>query len=71
MKRTKAQRPTHMTPGVFRGIREELNFSQSELAAVLGVGFSAINRKENGHSPITKLEAEAMWRLRVTAKRAS
>ena len=69
LKRLVAHRPTHMAQGEFRRIREELHFSQTELAALLGVGFTAINRKENGRTPITKLEAEAMRRFDVTARR--
>ena len=37
-------------PGILKQLRTELDLSQEDLAAKLGVAFSTLNRWENGHS---------------------
>lgn len=46
--------------GEFKRLREEMHISQEALAKMLGLSFATVNRKENGHSPITQIEMAAL-----------
>lgn len=53
-----------MEPAQFRALRIAAGLSQERLAEWLGISFTAVNRKENGHAPIRPMEAKEMLRLR-------
>ena len=61
----KAGRPETMTPAQFRALRLRLNLSQTELGLRLGLGYKAINRRENCRVSIRRPEAENLRRLAV------
>lgn len=68
---TVARDSFQMTREEFRRIREALGISQTALGERLGIGYAAVCRKENGHVPIKRLEAETMRRLQAELKKAS
>lgn len=39
----------NLYPSAIRRLRTKLNISQTELANIIGVSFSSVNRWENGH----------------------
>ena len=50
-------------PKVIRRLRAKLNVSQQELAEMLGVAFSSVNRWENGHNEPTIIAQEKLKQL--------
>ena len=52
-----------MDAGYVRRVRENLGITQEELAHLLGVTVSTVNRWENGHAEPSKLARRAIARL--------
>lgn len=50
-------------PSTIRKLRAKLNVSQQELAKLLGVAFSSVNRWENGHHEPTIIAKEKLKEL--------
>lgn len=50
-------------PDAIRRLRAKLNVSQQELANMLGVAFSSVNRRENGHNEPTIIAKEKLKEL--------
>ncbi len=46
-----------------RRLRAKLNISQTELAAILGVSFTSVNRWEKGHHQPTVIAKEKLKQL--------
>jgi transcriptional regulator with XRE-family HTH domain len=53
-------------PVLLRKLRARLNFSQEDLAKLLNVSFSSINRWENGHHEPTIISKEKLKELFIT-----
>lgn len=47
-------------PSAIRRLRAKLNISQTELAAILGVSFTSVNRWEKGHHQPTVIAKEKL-----------
>lgn len=50
-------------PSAIRRLRAKLNISQTELAAILGVSFTSVNRWEKGHHQPTVIAKEKLREL--------
>ena len=50
-------------PSAIRRLRAKLNISQTELAAILGVSFTSVNRWEKGHHQPTVIAKEKLKQL--------
>ena len=50
-------------PDAIRKLRAKLNVSQQELASLLDVAFSSVNRWENGHNEPTIIAKERLKEL--------
>lgn len=50
-------------PSAIRKLRAKLNISQTELAAILGVSFTSVNRWEKGHHQPTVIAKEKLKQL--------
>ena len=50
-------------PSAIRKLRAKLNISQTELAAILGVSFTSVNRWEKGHHQPTVIAKEKLKEL--------
>jgi len=50
-------------PSAIRRLRAKLNISQTELAAILGVSFTSVNRWEKGHHQPTVIAKEKLKEL--------
>lgn len=50
-------------PSAIRRLRAKLNISQTELAAILGVSFTSVNRWEKGHHEPTVIAKEKLKQL--------
>ncbi|HQA19751.1 MAG TPA: helix-turn-helix transcriptional regulator [Bacilli bacterium] len=52
-----------MIKSAIRRLRAKLNISQTELAAMLGVSFTSVNRWEKGHHEPTVIAKEKLKQL--------
>lgn len=50
----------NLYPSAIRKLRAKLNISQTELAAILGVSFTSVNRWEKGHHQPTVIAKEKL-----------
>lgn len=50
-------------PSAIRRLRAKLNMSQTELANFIGVSFTSVNRRENGHNEPTIIAKEKLKQL--------
>ena len=50
-------------PSAIRRLRAKLNISRTELAAILGVSFTSVNRWEKGHHQPTVIAKEKLREL--------
>jgi ribosome-binding protein aMBF1 (putative translation factor) len=50
-------------PSAIRKLRAKLNLSQQDLAKMLGVAFTSVNRWENGHHEPTIIAKEKLKEL--------
>lgn len=50
-------------PSAIRKLRSKLNLSQQDLAKMLGVAFTSVNRWENGHHEPTIIAKEKLKEL--------
>lgn len=50
----------NLYPSAIRRLRAKLNISQTELAAILSVSFTAVNRWEKGHHKPTVIAKEKL-----------
>jgi DNA-binding transcriptional regulator YiaG len=53
----------NLYPSAIRKLRAKLNISQTELAAILGVSFTSVNRWEKGHHQPTVIAKEKLKQL--------
>lgn len=53
----------NLYPSAIRRLRAKLNISQTELAAILGVSFTSVNRWEKGHHQPTVIAKEKLKQL--------
>lgn len=53
----------NLYPSAIRRLRAKLNISQTELAAILGVSFTSVNRWEKGHHQPTVIAKEKLREL--------
>jgi len=53
----------NLYPSAIRRLRAKLNTSQTELAAILGVSFTSVNRWEKGHHQPTVIAKEKLKEL--------
>lgn len=53
----------NLYPSAVRRLRAKLNISQTELAAILGVSFTSVNRWEKGHHQPTVIAKEKLKEL--------
>ncbi len=53
----------NLYPSAIRRLRAKLNISQTELAAILGVSFTSVNRWEKGHHEPTVIAKEKLKQL--------
>jgi len=53
----------NLYPSAIRRLRAKLNISQTELAAILGVSFTSVNRWEKGHHQPTVIAKEKLKKL--------
>ena len=53
----------NLYPSAIRRLRAKLNISQTELAAMLGVSFTSVNRWEKGHHEPTVIAKEKLKQL--------
>ena len=53
----------NLYPSAIRRLRAKLNISQTELAAILGVSFTSVNRWEKGHHQPTVIAKEKLKEL--------
>lgn len=53
----------NLYPSAIRKLRAKLNISQTELAAILGVSFTSVNRWEKGHHQPTVIAKEKLREL--------
>jgi DNA-binding transcriptional regulator YiaG len=53
----------NLYPSAIRRLRAKLNISQTELAAMLGVSFTSVNRWEKGHNEPTVIAKEKLKQL--------
>lgn len=53
----------NLYPSAIRRLRAKLNISQTELAAILGVSFTSVNRWEKGHHEPTVIAKEKLKEL--------
>jgi len=53
----------NLYPSAIRRLRAKLNISQTELAAMLGVSFTSVNRWEKGHHEPTVIAKEKLKEL--------
>lgn len=53
----------NLYPSAIRRLRAKLNVSQTELAAMLGVSFTSVNRWEKGHHEPTVIAKEKLKQL--------
>ena len=53
----------NLYPSAIRKLRAKLNISQTELAAILGVSFTSVNRWEKGHHQPTVIAKEKLKEL--------
>jgi len=53
----------NLYPSAIKILRAKLNISQTELAAMLGVSFTSINRWEKGHHEPTVIAKEKLKQL--------
>lgn len=53
----------NLYPSAIRRLRAKLNISQTELAAMLGVSFTSVNRWEKGHHQPTVIAKEKLKQL--------
>ena len=53
----------NLYPSAIRRLRAKLNISQTELAAMLGVSFTSVNRWEKGHHQPTVIAKEKLREL--------
>ena len=56
-------------PSAIRRLRAKLNISQTELAAILGVSFTSVNRWEKGHHQPTVIAKEKLRELFIENNR--
>lgn len=53
----------NLYPSAIRRLRAKLNISQTELASMLGVSFTSVNRWEKGHHEPTVIAKEKLIEL--------
>ncbi len=53
----------NLYPSAIKRLRAKLNISQTELAAMLGVSFTSVNRWEKGHHEPTVIAKEKLKEL--------
>ncbi len=53
----------NLYPSAIKRLRAKLNISQTELAAILGVSFTSVNRWEKGHHQPTVIAKEKLKEL--------
>jgi DNA-binding transcriptional regulator YiaG len=53
----------NLYPSAIRRLRAKLNISQTELAGILGVSFTSVNRWEKGHHQPTVIAKEKLREL--------
>lgn len=53
----------NLYPSAIRRLRAKLNISQTELAGILGVSFTSVNRWEKGHHEPTVIAKEKLKEL--------
>ena len=53
----------NLYPSAIRRLRAKLNISQTELASILGVSFTSVNRWEKGHHQPTVIAKEKLREL--------
>jgi DNA-binding transcriptional regulator YiaG len=53
----------NLYPSAIRRLRAKLNISQTELAGILGVSFTSVNRWERGHHEPTVIAREKLKQL--------
>lgn len=53
----------NLYPSAIRRLRAKLNISQTELAGILGVSFTSVNRWEKGHHEPTVIAREKLKQL--------
>ncbi len=53
----------NLYPSAIRRLRAKLNISQTELAEMLGVSFTSVNRWEKGHHEPTVIAKEKLKEL--------
>ena len=53
----------NLYPSAIRRLRAKLNISQTELAVILGVSFTSVNRWEKGHHEPTVIAKEKLKQL--------
>jgi DNA-binding transcriptional regulator YiaG len=53
----------NLYPSAIRRLRAKLNISQTELADLLGVSFTSVNRWEKGHHEPTVIAKEKLKQL--------
>jgi DNA-binding transcriptional regulator YiaG len=53
----------NLYPSAIRRLRAKLNISQTELASLLGVSYTSVNRWEKGHHEPTVIAKEKLKQL--------